>query len=139
MVTQEEHKIYPGSSRELRNTLRPASLWIVLMRDERCFEGGSLPTLYSMGGKVTDLWNLIPADYNSCIHRGHNVYPNRLGFLDHQVVSACSARFAEQFGDPRGPFWRVGPPRLARPMWSHEGIRVCAPTLGRCCHAQVKL
>jgi hypothetical protein len=37
MVTQEEHKIYPGSARELRNTLRPASLWIVLMRDDEMF------------------------------------------------------------------------------------------------------
>jgi hypothetical protein len=45
------------------------------------FEGGSLPALYSTGGKVTDLRNLIPADYNSCIYGGHDVYPNRLGFL----------------------------------------------------------
>jgi hypothetical protein len=34
MVTQGEHKIYPGSGHKLRNTLCPASLWIVLMRDE---------------------------------------------------------------------------------------------------------
>jgi transketolase C-terminal domain/subunit len=34
MVMQEEHKIYPGLGHELRNTLRPASSWIVLMRDE---------------------------------------------------------------------------------------------------------
>jgi hypothetical protein len=34
MVMQEEHKIYPSSGRELRNTLRPVSLWIVLMRDD---------------------------------------------------------------------------------------------------------
>jgi hypothetical protein len=34
MVTQEEHKIYPGLGHESRNTLRPASLWIVLMRDD---------------------------------------------------------------------------------------------------------
>jgi hypothetical protein len=73
------------------------------MRDEM-FCGGSLPALYSMGGKITDLMNLIPADYNSCIHRGHDVYPNRLGFLDQQVVSTCSAQFAKQFGDPRSPF-----------------------------------
>jgi hypothetical protein len=69
-----------------------------------CFEGGSLPALYSTEGKVTDLRNLILANYNSCIHGGHDVYPNQLGFLDRQVVSACSARFTEQFGDPRGPF-----------------------------------
>jgi hypothetical protein len=34
MVMQEEHKIYLGSGYELHNTLRPASLWIVLMRDD---------------------------------------------------------------------------------------------------------
>jgi hypothetical protein len=88
-----------------------------------CFEGGSLCALYSTGGKVTDLRNLIPTDYNCCIHEGYDIYPNQLCFLD-QVIFACTARFAEQFGDPRGPFWRVGPPCLARPMWSHEGIQV---------------
>jgi hypothetical protein len=75
MVTQEEHKIYPGSGHVLRNTLRPASLWIVLIHDDM-FLGGSLPALYSTGGKVIDLRNLILADYNSYIHRGHDVYPN---------------------------------------------------------------
>jgi hypothetical protein len=69
------------------------------------FERGSLPTLYSTGGKVTDLRNLILADYNCCIHGGYDICPNRLGFLNRQVVSAYSAQFAEQFGDPRGPFW----------------------------------
>jgi hypothetical protein len=67
MVMQEEHKIYPGSGHVLCNTLRPVSLWIVLIRDDM-FLWGSLPTLYSMGGKVIDLRNLIPADYNSCVH-----------------------------------------------------------------------
>jgi hypothetical protein len=70
----------------------------------RCFEGGSLLALYSTGGKVTDLRNLIPVDYNCCICGGYGIYLNRLGFLDHQVVSACSARFAEQFGDLGGLF-----------------------------------
>jgi hypothetical protein len=37
MVTQDEHKVYPGSARELRNTLWPASLWIVLIRDDDVF------------------------------------------------------------------------------------------------------
>jgi hypothetical protein len=84
MVTQEEHKIYPGSGHESRNTLRPASLWIVLMRDDDdVFWGGSLPTLYTLGGKVTDLRNLILADYNHCIYGGYDIYPNRLCFLDH--------------------------------------------------------
>jgi hypothetical protein len=87
----------------------------------------SLPVLYSMGGKVTDLRNLILADYNSRIRRWYDIYPNRLGFLDHRVVFACSAWFTEQFGDPRGPFWQVGPPRLAWPMYVHEGIRVYTP------------
>jgi hypothetical protein len=87
-----------------------------------------LPALYSMGDKVTDLRNLIPCDYNSCIHGGHDVYSNRLGFLDRQVASACSARFVEQSEDPFGPFWRVGPPCSVRPMWSHEGILVYTPT-----------
>jgi hypothetical protein len=81
-----------------------------------------------MGGKVTNLRNLVTIGYNYCIHRGHNIYPNRLGFLNQQVVSACSTWFAEQFRDLRGPFWRVGPPRLVWPMWSHEGIRVYTPT-----------
>jgi hypothetical protein len=90
-------------------------------------EEGPCPPYIVRGGKVTDLKNLILADYNSCIHVGHDVYPNRLGFLDRQVVSTCSAWFTEQFRDPRGPFWRIGPPRLARPMWSHEGIRVYTP------------
>jgi hypothetical protein len=34
MVMQDEHKVYPGSGRKLHNTLRPASLWIVLVRDD---------------------------------------------------------------------------------------------------------
>jgi hypothetical protein len=129
MVTQEEHEIYPGSGRELHNTLRPTSLWIVLIRDDYDLRG-SLPALYSTGGKVTDLRNLILADYNRCIHGGYNIYSDQLCFLDHQVVSSCSTWFAEQFGDSRGPFWRIGPPCLARPMWSHEGIRVYALTVG---------
>jgi hypothetical protein len=79
-------------------------------------EGGSLPALYSPEGKVTDLRNPIPGNYNSRIYRGYDIYPNQLGFLDRQVVSACSARFAEQSGDPCGPFWRVRPPYLARLM-----------------------
>jgi hypothetical protein len=37
MVTQEEHNIYLGSGRELRNTLRLASLRIVLMHDDEMF------------------------------------------------------------------------------------------------------
>jgi hypothetical protein len=120
--------IYPSSGRRLCNTLRPMSLWIVLMRDLISW-GGPLPVLYSLGGKVTDLRNPIPANYNSHIRRGYDIYPNRLGFLDHQVVSACSARFVEQSGDPCGPFWQVDPPYLAWPMRSHEGIRVYTPTV----------
>jgi hypothetical protein len=34
MVTQDEHKVYPGLGHELHNTLRPASLWIVLVCDD---------------------------------------------------------------------------------------------------------
>jgi hypothetical protein len=90
---------------------------------------GSLPALHSTEDKVIDIRNLIPADYNSCIYGGHDIYPNRLSFLDRQVVSPYSARFAEQFGNPRGPFWRIGPPRLAQPIWSHEGIQVYTPQL----------
>jgi hypothetical protein len=125
MVMQDEHRVYPGSDRKPRNTLRPGSLWIVLMYDD--ILRGSLPALYSTGGKVIYLRNLVPIGYNYCIHGGHNIYLNRLGFLDQQVVSACSARFAEQFGDPRSSFWRVGPPCPAWPMWSHEGIQVYTP------------
>jgi hypothetical protein len=55
-------------------------------------------------GVTADLRNLVPIGYNYCIHGGYDIYPNRLGFLDHQLVSACSAQFVEQFGDPRGPF-----------------------------------
>jgi hypothetical protein len=36
-VTQDEHKVYPGLGHELRNTLRPTSLWIVLIRDDEMF------------------------------------------------------------------------------------------------------
>jgi hypothetical protein len=89
MVTQDEHRVYLGSGRELHNTLCPASLWIVLMCDD-VFSGGSLPALYSTGGKVIGLRNLVPIGYNCCIHGGYDIYPNRLGFLDQQVVSACS-------------------------------------------------
>jgi hypothetical protein len=102
-MTQDEHRVYPGLGRELCNALRPVSLWIALMMMMMCFEG-VLPALYSLGGKVIDLRNLILADYNCCICGGYDIYPNRLCFLDHQVVSACSARFAEQFGDLRVPF-----------------------------------
>jgi hypothetical protein len=91
--------------------------------------GGSLPALYSTWDKVTYLRNLILANYNCCIRGGYDIYSNQLCFLDHKVVLACSAQFAKHFGDPRGPFWRVGPPCLARPMWSHEGIHVYTPTL----------
>jgi hypothetical protein len=66
--------------------------------------GGSLPALYSLVGKVTDLRNLILANYNSCIHKGYDIYPNRLGFLDHQVVSACPHMVVEQSRDSCGPF-----------------------------------
>jgi hypothetical protein len=83
MVMQEEHGIYLGSSHVLHNTLRPTSLWIVLMRGDQMSFGGSLPVLYSPGGKVTDLRNQILANYNSCIRRGYDIYPNRLGFLVH--------------------------------------------------------
>jgi hypothetical protein len=55
-----------------------------------CVLGGSLPTLYSPGGKVTDLRNPILADYNSCIRRGYDIYPNRLCFLNHQVSLLAS-------------------------------------------------
>jgi hypothetical protein len=34
MVMQDEHKVYPSLGRELRNTLHPTSLWIVLIRDD---------------------------------------------------------------------------------------------------------
>jgi hypothetical protein len=88
----------------LRNTLRLASLRIVLMHDDEMFWGGSLPALYNTGGKVIDLRNLILADYNCCICGGYDIYSNRLCFLDHQVVFACSTRFAKQFEDPCGPF-----------------------------------
>jgi hypothetical protein len=37
MVTQDEHRFYPGSGRELRNTLRPVSLWVVLICDDDVF------------------------------------------------------------------------------------------------------
>jgi hypothetical protein len=125
---QDEHEVYLGSGRKLSNTLRPVSLWIVLVCDDDVFWGGSLLALYSTGGgKVTDLRNLILANYNWCIHRGYDIYSNQLCFLDHQVVSTCSARFTEQFGDLSGPFWQVGPPCLTRPMRSHEGIRVYTP------------
>jgi hypothetical protein len=63
-----------------------------------------LPALYNMRGKVIDLRNLILTDYNYCICGGYDIYPNRLGFLDCQVVFACFAWFAELFEDPRGPF-----------------------------------
>jgi hypothetical protein len=42
--------------------------YVMMMMMMMCFEGGSLPSLYSTGGKVTDLRNLILADYNCCIH-----------------------------------------------------------------------
>jgi hypothetical protein len=76
MVTQEEQKIYPGSDCESRNALCPVSLWIVLIRDDDDVLRGSLPALYSSGGKVTDLRNLILADYNCCIRGGYDIYPN---------------------------------------------------------------
>jgi hypothetical protein len=37
MMTQDEHGVYLGSNHELRNTLRPMSLWIVLIRDDEMF------------------------------------------------------------------------------------------------------
>jgi hypothetical protein len=73
-------------------------------------------------------WYVMMMCYKYCIHGGHDIYSNWLGFLDQQVVSACSALFTEQFGDPRGAFWWVGPPHPAWPMCSHEGIWVYTPT-----------
>jgi hypothetical protein len=95
--------------------------WCVMM----CFEGGSLPALYSTGGKVIDLRNLVLIGYNSYIHGGYNIYHNRLGFVDRQVVSACSAQIAKRFRDPRGPFWRVGPPCIGAAHvepWGYTGL-----------------
>jgi hypothetical protein len=103
MVTQDEHGVYPGSGREQRNTLRPASLWIVLMYDEMFFEGGPCPP-YIVRGQGYRSKESNPSRLQLLYHGGYDIYPNRLGFLDCQVVSACSARFAEQFGDPCGPF-----------------------------------
>jgi hypothetical protein len=34
---QEEHMVYLGLGHELRNTLHPMPLWIVLMRDNEVF------------------------------------------------------------------------------------------------------
>jgi hypothetical protein len=73
MVTQEEHKIYSGSGHELRNTLCPASLWIVLRCDDEVFWGGSLPILYSTRGMVTNLRNLILSNHNCYIHGGYDL------------------------------------------------------------------
>jgi hypothetical protein len=53
MVTPDEHKVYLGLGRELRNTLRPVSPWILLVCDDDCDDDdddvlrGSLPALYS--------------------------------------------------------------------------------------------
>jgi hypothetical protein len=46
---------------------------------------GSLPALYSTGGKITDLRNLVPIGYHDHIHIGHETYPNRPGSLDRQA------------------------------------------------------
>jgi hypothetical protein len=88
-----------------------------------------LPALYSTGGKVTDLRNLVLIGYNSCIHGGYNIYHNRLGFVDHQVVSACSARIASGSEIRVALFDELGHLVLARPMLSHEDIRVYTPTV----------
>jgi hypothetical protein len=37
MVMQDEQRVYLGSGHELRNTLRPVSLWIVLIHDDDVF------------------------------------------------------------------------------------------------------
>jgi hypothetical protein len=71
------------------NTLRPATLWIVLIVYQMNW-GGSLPALYSMGGKVIDLRNLSLISYNNHIHMGYEIYPNRPGSLDHQVGLSIS-------------------------------------------------
>jgi hypothetical protein len=85
MVMQGEHK---GLSRfgplKQSNTLRIASLWIVLIVYEM-IRGGSLPALYKTGGNVTDIRNLLSIGYNNCIRMGYEIYPNRLGSLDRQA------------------------------------------------------
>jgi hypothetical protein len=40
---QDEHEIYLGSGRELRNTLHLVSLWVILVRDDDVFRGGPFP------------------------------------------------------------------------------------------------
>jgi hypothetical protein len=52
MVTQDEHRVYLGLGHELRNTLRPASLWIVLMRDDEVFEEGPCPPYIVQGARL---------------------------------------------------------------------------------------
>jgi hypothetical protein len=60
------------------------SMWIVLIVYQMN-KGGSLLALYSMGGKVTDLRNLVPIGYNNHIRMGYKIYPNRSSSLNHQV------------------------------------------------------
>jgi hypothetical protein len=38
-----------------------------------------------MGGKVTDLSNLVPIGYHNRIRMGYEIYPNRPGSLDRQA------------------------------------------------------
>jgi hypothetical protein len=52
MVMQDEHELYLGSGREQRNTIRPASLWIVLMCDEMFFEEGPCPPYIVWGVRL---------------------------------------------------------------------------------------
>jgi hypothetical protein len=61
---------------------------------------GSLPALYSTGGKVTDLRSLVPIGYNNCIYMGYEIYPNRQVPLIIKLVSVYPAWYANQLGDP---------------------------------------
>jgi hypothetical protein len=69
----------------MRNTLRHASLWIVLLRVQMSLRG-SMPALYSRGAGL-HMWNLIWSVTIIRILRGYGGYPNRLSFLASQVAS----------------------------------------------------
>ena len=107
-----------------RNTLL---LWSVglywLSYDIACVWRGSLPALYSPGGRVTSQWDLRDNRKVIIDYRHHGII--RI-LTDHgsifRISSPCLAEGAEQSRAPQGFVLWAGPPLGAQPMWSVMGI-----------------
>ena len=92
------------------------------------FWRGSLPALYSPGGRVTSRLDLRDNRKVITDYKHHGII--RI-LTDHgsifRISSPCLAEGAEQSRASQGFFLWAGPPLGAQPMWSAVGIRGRTP------------